>query len=331
MVALAPFASTAYVRPTRRGLQGRGGYATAVLLWVAVALAWAAPAPWAVQAGLLLGGLVLVGAPHGIFDIDVALWAAPRRGRVAWLTVLLAGYLGLMIVVAAGWAWAPGATLAGFLAVSVGHFGLEDGPARGACPALERGVGAGVRGAAVILGPALLHPASVDAVFAALAGTTPARVEAVTAAVAAPLVAVWVAGLAFTLAGQAKRRAGGEAAELLGLCALFAVAPPLLAFAVYFCGVHAVRHAVEMARLSGARGVRAQAGWAARRMAPVAAVLALGLAVALAASPRLTGATAASAVVWSFRLLAALTLPHLVLTPRLARRAASCRREAGAG
>ena len=281
------------------------------LMWTAAAALAAAPVAPALQLQALLIGMALTGAPHGALDLDQALWATRGRGGTGRLLAFLAAYLLLAGVVLAGWALAPSATLVAFLITAAWHFGQdEDG---GDAPALPRGVRAvraAARGGAVILPAAALHPAATTPLFAALAGASPAAVQAASHAILPGLCALWAAALVASLIGLVRTGRAGAAAELGGLATLFALAPPLAAFAVYFCGVHAVRHAAEVARRSGARRPLA---WLVVRLGPAVLVSAAVLA-ALAARGGLDGAA-----VWSFRILAALTLPHLVFGPALER------------
>lgn len=284
-----------------------------ILLWTAAAALCVLPVAPTLQVQALLVGVALTGAPHGVLDIDQAVWAT--RGGIARLLLLLAAYLLLVGVGLAGWRWAPAATLVAFLSAAAWHFGQDEEELAGAGEAAAsagraRLVRAAARGGAVILPAAALHPAATTPLFAALAGASPAAVGAVAHAVLPALCAVWAAALAAALVGLVREGRRAAAAELLGLAALFALAPPLAAFAVYFCGVHAVRHAAEVARRSGARRPLA---WLAVRLGP-AALVSAGVLAALTARGGLDGAAA-----WSFRILAALTLPHLVFGPALER------------
>ena len=269
------------------------------------------PLPTAVQATALLAGVAVIGAPHGVLDIDLALWAAPGRRRLRWLACVLAAYVGLIAVVLAAWTMAPAATLVVFLAASAGHFGAEDAGDD------ERSLlRTATRGLAVVLLPMLLHRAEVAPIFAALAGEPSRQVEAVLSTAAPALAVGWGSLAGATAVSLMRRRAVAGAAEFAALAALFAFAPPLLAFTVYFCGVHAPRHVAVTAARSGLPPA-ARLGWALRRLAPAALVTG----AVLYALARADGAGAAST--WTFRALAALTLPHLVLTPWLERRATS--------
>lgn len=282
-----------------------------VLLWTAAAALAVLPVAPALQLQALLVGVALTGAPHGVLDLDQAAWATRGPGGATRFAGFLAGYLLMVAVVLAGWGLAPAATLVAFLLAAAWHFGQDEDDDLGASPTPSvRRVRAAARGGAVILPAAALHPAATTPLFAALAGTSPAVVEAASHLVLPALCALWAAALAAALAGLLRQGRRAAAAELAGLAALFALAPPLAAFAVYFCGVHAVRHAAEVARRSGARR---RVAWLALRLGPAALASGLVL-VALTRRGGLDGATA-----WSFRILAALTLPHLVFGPALER------------
>ena len=84
----------------------------------------------------------------------------PRYGRI-WFGVFALPYLGASALVLLAWQAAPLATLAGFLALSVLHFGEEDaGPGQP--------VEALVRGGLPIALPALLQPEETARIFAAI-------------------------------------------------------------------------------------------------------------------------------------------------------------------
>lgn len=317
-MAFAPGLSV--VRPRRPPMAlhlGELGLA-AMIMWGGVAIS-AAPLSASVQIVALLVGVALIGAPHGIFDIDLALWAAPCRRRRRWVGGFLLVYLALMAVVAVGWLVIPKLTLIGFLAVAAFHFGCEggDGASHGPwdiAPTFVRGV-------AVILGPILFHAEATAPIFAGLAGVSVTQALAGGAVAASVLAPVWIAALVVVIGLFACRRAWREAAELSGLIALFVIAPPLFAFTVYFCGVHAVRHTRAMVRAAALREVaavsRSRLAWAARRLLPAAAVCSLAVLVVLVYGRGSFAEVGGQAVLWTFRVLAALTIPHLILTPML--------------
>ena len=285
------------------------------VLWTGVALCWFAPVSLAVQAGVFLAAVAILGGPHGVFDLDLARWAAPRHRRAAFLTAFWAVYVGLAALVFVGWRWTPALTLAGFLVAATVHFGVEE--TRSGAGWVERTVLAAARGMTVVGAPVAVHPVVVAPIFAALAGTTTETMAALIYIAAPCFIVLWLAALATAAASLWRAKSWPDALELCGLVALFVLAPPLLAFTIYFCGVHAVRHVGDMASHFRRRRGAPLAAWVVRRILPAAVVTGAGL----LALTRVGGEGAA--LLWSFRALASLTLPHLLLAPLLEQRAAA--------
>ncbi len=131
-------------------------------------------------------------------------------------------------------------------------------------------------------------------------------------------MAAWVvaAVVAVTTALRSGHRTVALDIVLIGL--LGAVAPPLVAFAVWFGGWHALRHCARMLTVEPgcaelvATGRRARGGAALRRSCRVAvrrgltAVAALGWFTVVAPDPT-------TIVAEVLRLLLALTVPHMVV------------------
>lgn len=259
------------------------------------------------QLTVLLGGMALVGVPHGAFDHLVARPVlAPQLGAVWWVP-FGAGYFGLAALVGLAWWVAPAWTLAGFLAASVVHFGLgdvEDGLAPRAVP---RWLAVLVYGATPILLPVALHP---DAAAPVLAGLADVPVPAMVAALhpAAWLLPAWAAAFGWVL-WAAHREGLGVAERLLTLTA-FVVLPPLLAFGLYFTAGHAMRHVLRLGAWYSPVDGRRAAGWLLRTIVPWAVGTAL---VGVALAWRGDDLTAA-VLVPAFRAIAALTLPHMIVT-----------------
>ena len=278
--------------------------------WLAAAaaavacLAALSPPDLPAQAAVLLAGVVLVGMPHGAFDHLVAARVLrPRLGRVWWVP-FLGFYLALAGLVMLGWAVAPVVTLAAFLALSVLHFGLGD-----AGQGAPRITAVLARGALPILLPIALHRAAVAPLLAALADMETGVMASILAD-ARWLLLPWSVVFIVGLCGEVAR---GERAEALALCVAFALLPPLLAFALYFCLCHSVRHLLQLGAMLAPSDAR-DACRALSRVAVPAALLCAAGAALLAAN----GTEAALTPL--FRLLAALTLPHMVVTLGLERR-----------
>ena len=266
----------------------------------AAALLLAATALLPQEAGWL-AVLVLViglGVPHGALDGEVAKpLLRPRFGR-AWFPVFAAPYLALTAAVLVAWRLAPEATLAGFLALSVLHFGREDaGPGRP--------VEALVRGGLPIALPALARPEATARIFAVVTDT------------AMPVLPGWWgffarAWLCLALVWLlAARPAPRLLRELAGLALAFLVLPPLSAFGLYFVCLHAPRH---MRALAGDPTRAPAVDRMGRAVVLALPVFGLTLLVGLLLWPTYPQAPGPERLLaLTLQLLAALTLPHLLL------------------
>ncbi len=244
-----------------------------------------------------LAAIVLLGVPHGALDGEIARpLLRPRWGR-AWFGLFALPYLALVASVLLAWRAAPLATLAGFLAISVYHFGLEDaGP---------HPLAAAVRGGLPIAAATLFQPVATAHVFGAAALTALAQPPEWLMAASE----LWAVAAVVWAANCMLRRHWRLLAEPLVLTGLFAVMPPLTAFAIYFVAIHAPRH---MARLVGdKRAPRLHslrdAVW--RSVPLTLATVAIGAAL----WPYFPGLPADRLLAVTLQLLAALTLPHMLL------------------
>ena len=287
--------------------------AVAVGLMTAFCLASVAGVPFGLglQTAVLLGGIVLVGFPHGAFDHCVARPVLERLGRY-WWAPFGAGYIGVAGLVWLAWVMAPAMTLAGFLAVSVLHFGLgdvEDGLAPTAVP---RGVAVLAYGALPLLLPVALHPGEAAPVLAALAGVSD-EVMQHSLQGAIWLLPAWVAAFGWTMLAAWRERRG--VVERLATATGFVLLPPLLAFGLYFGAGHSVRHVMRLGAWHAPHDPVAAAKWLARTMLPAGVICAAGL-----AGLALLGKDVIADVLSpSFRVIAALTLPHMIVTTWLER------------
>lgn len=281
------------------------------------------PAPDLPAQLVVLAVLVaLLGLPHGAADpLAGAALLRPRLGRV-WPLAFGGLYLLAALAVLALWALWPAGLLLVFLALAVAHFGAEDVGASG--PVLPGRAGAaleaGLRGAVPVALPVLVHAGETAALFAALLPGVDARTVASAFPPLAGPGAVYPAALGALALWALGRGRLPLAAELAALVAAFVVLPPLLAFAVYFCLWHAPRHTLgQAARLAPgdpAAGLRR----IARTALPVTlATIGLAGAVFILRPTGLEAETAGLRVI--FLGLAALTVPHIVLTAIEARTA----------
>lgn len=285
------------------------GIAAAAALW---------PGSGYEAAGLWLwaASLVVVGMPHGAYDLSAAVRERGGPGRAA---PVLAAYGVITLAGVAALLAAPAWTLAVFLVLSAHHFGVSDS-------VLTRGrtrfgaaahAGAFGRGLVVIGSPLAFHGSAAWEPFAVIAGAFGAETAGVSAwvgvagAVGAVLGAVLVGiGLVGTRAGG--RSSAEELAVVGGAAALAWAAPPLLAVGVYFVVVHASGHCL---RGLDPRGPTSRPGVrnAARVHAESLWLLAPSVLAVLAAAPMFGGWTARGIALSFLAFCAAATLPHHLL------------------
>jgi len=260
------------------------------------------------------GGLVIVlaiavavaGLPHGALDPWVARRAGLWRTRSGCLAFHLA-YVGLAAAVLITWRWAPGASLALFLAISAWHFA---GDWRDHLSGWARAL----VGTALLALPAWRWPHEVTDAFVLLSGASGAAIASTLVALA-PWLAAGIVGVALIVS----RRSGRAALELAALAGLALLLPPLVYFIVYFCALHSLRH-LRLAAAGSAPDAR-------RRMGGVAVLYTALSLLAAAAAWRWLPSVGTQA--WNVDLLrlvfiglAALTLPHMLVVMHAERAAA---------
>jgi len=276
------------------------------------------PAFWAVAAGLLLAVafgaplgqslavtaatavFIIGGLPHGAYDIAL-LRKAIAPGRQTLLLVV-GGYVAVALTMVALWLTAPLFALILFLLIAAVHFG-ED------WQMLEEPLLRIAAGAAVIAVPAVSHPADVSALFVAMSDARSALLVQIIGAAAPVILMVTAVGLAEAWRGGDRAWAGAMA---LSLIVLF-VAPPVIGFALFFAFLHAPLH------LDRARTVlsdMSRSRWLATGALLSGAAILGWLALRQLAPVRIDESLASQA----FQLLAAVAVPHLVLSHWLERR-----------
>ena len=245
-----------------------------------------------------LAAVVLIGLPHGALDGAIAIHLGFARRAVSFLSFLLL-YVGMSALVVGAWLLAPTACLFAFLIISLLHFGAGD--ARHGTGWL-RSAEVIAHGGLVIAGISQMHRPEVDVIFGYLTGQDTMLlwqgIDILTAVVGAALIVCLAQALWY-------RKWRSTAAELGALALLFAMAPPLVGFAVYFCGVHSARH------ISGILGALRRE---MSRLAMINQAAAFTLASWVAGGPQ----PVVMRVV--FIGLAALTVPHMILVDGFFRR-----------
>jgi len=184
---------------------------------------------------LALAAVVVIGLPHGALDGAIAMHLGFSRKPMIFMRFLLL-YIAMAGLVVGVWMLAPTISLMLFLLISMLHFGAGD--ARHGAGWL-RTVEIIAHGGLVIVGISQLHHPEVDVIFGYLTGADTALVWQ------ALDVMTVIVGLATVICigqGLWYRRWRSTALELVALSVLFAMTPPLVGFAVYFCLVHSARH-----------------------------------------------------------------------------------------
>ena len=182
-----------------------------------------------------LAAVTLIGLPHGALDGAIAMHLGFGRKPLIFIRFLLL-YVGMAGLVVGAWMLAPTACLVAFLIISMLHFGAGD--ARHGTGWL-RTMEIIAHGGLVVVGISQLHRPEVDVIFGYLTGadTTPVwNILDIMTVVVAIAVAICI------VQGLWHRRWRITALELVALGVLFAMTPPLVGFAVYFCLVHSARH-----------------------------------------------------------------------------------------
>jgi Brp/Blh family beta-carotene 15,15'-monooxygenase len=268
------------------------------------------------QLALVALPIALLGVMHGGLDPWVGdVIIRDRLGRSGRLFFVVS-YLAVMAIVIACWLLAPLATLAGFLLISVLHFGEQDAYA---FAGRSDGLSVAVFGAIPVLGPVAAHPVEVALIFGWLTGVEKSVLAEILSWLAQPLIAIWVVGAGMLVARMHIEREANRRLQLAGLGVLVAsmiLLPPLIAFAAYFCLLHSFGHLLDMAaRSHGPWRDWSPGQWASRLWPATLGALALGmLGWVLLSGVNTGGAIGREALAQIiFCGLAALTVPHVLL------------------
>ncbi len=257
-----------------------------------------APAVDPLTSLLLVATLIFfLGVPHGALDPCFAQKLLGVKGWRAWLQFVVI-YVGLAGCVVLIWWQAPLVFMSGFLIISILHFSRDLAPPTAKISTL-------LYGGAIIVLPTILHFSEMLELFTLIVGAEGAQTIVVALrALAWP----WAVALAILICFEAIKnwRVGFE---ILSVSLLAVVAQPLIAFTVYFCGMHSLRHLLrtqQYVNLSVGRLL-----WIC--LLPMLGVSAL---VALAWLYLPASSYDSRLLQFVFVTLAALTVPHMLLVDR---------------
>ena len=184
---------------------------------------------------IALVAVVLIGLPHGAFDGAVALAVGYGKTLKLMLGFILV-YIAIAAFVVAFWMIFADIALILFLMISVVHFGIGDSQSG---RWLARTTQTIAHGGLVVVGISILHRSEVEPIFVHLVGSETALVWQFLNIASLGLIVVLIMYLAQAFVLPSLRI---RFFELVGLALIYYFLPPLVGFALYFCGVHSVRH-----------------------------------------------------------------------------------------
>ena len=254
------------------------------------------PEAVAAAAILFIGG----GLPHGAYDI--ALLRRTGLLNPAGLMLAVGGYIAVAALMVLLWALVPLAALLLFLAIAAVHFG-ED------WQMLDEHLLRVAAGAAVIGAATIGHPAQVSALFVEMSDAR-ATIVAQLVTAAAP-VALLVTAVGIVVAWQSGSR---QWAVAMTLCLILLIAlPPVAGFALFFVFLHSPRHLAQTRLVLYDMTVNRWIGTGAL----LSGIAILGWWGLQSVAP---SHVAPAMVAQAFQLLAAVAVPHLLLSCWLAQR-----------
>ena len=240
--------------------------------------------------------IVVAGIPHGTLDVEIAALHFGQTNKSGKARIL-AGYIACASAMIMLWLVAPEAALVLFLVISIVHFSRDW--RGGVDPFLAMMVGW-----ALVALPALSHPQQVATIFQTLTGNENGAVIAALLACASIPALLGCLVFAYWTYIHDDRQTSVEVVTCI-VAALFL--PPVIAFAVFFCGLHSPRHMADALKESGPMSKLKKS---LILVAVFALSLGLGVLIYIGAG---AGTIDASIVRSAFVLISTLTLPHFIL------------------
>lgn len=240
--------------------------------------------------------IVIAGIPHGTLDVEIAAAHFGQKGITGKIRII-GGYLLCAAAMVFLWILLPELALISFLIISIVHFSRDW--RGGVDPFLAMMVGW-----ALVALPALASPDDVAMIFAALTGSNNGAVIA--ALLGAASVPAALGSLVF--AYWAFRHDDKQSAlEVLACIVAALFLPPLVAFAIFFCGLHSPRHMADALRETGDLSPL-------KKTAIICAVFALSLGLGVLMFLYQGDVPADMGIIrTAFILISTLTIPHFIL------------------
>lgn len=266
---------------------------------------------------LVIVGLGLIaGVPHGAVDHLMATRLA--RGRS--LTAVVAAYAGVAAVAWVLLRWAGPAALVAVVTLSAVHFGLGELEVSRRLTGWRPGRLSAAATVVAGSGALALPLARSGEQFSAVAAAVSPGLARLLAAAPLPvgITVAWLACAAVAITAALRDGHGVVALDIALIGALGFLAPPLVAFAVWFGGWHALRHSARLLTVEPGCAALLADGHrraAVHRLARLAVLPSLAVLTAIGALAWFTLASPepTEAVAEALRVLLALTVPHMVV------------------
>ena len=184
---------------------------------------------------IALAAVVMIGFPHGAFDGAVALALGYGKSLKSTLGFVL-GYVAIAASVVAFWMIFPDVALILFLTISILHFGIGDAQSG---DWLTRTTQILAHGGLVVVGISIMHRTAVEPMFVHLIGSKTVLLWQFLNIASFCLLVVLIA---YFIQAFMQSEVRIRFAELVCLGLAYYFLPPLVGFALYFCGVHSLRH-----------------------------------------------------------------------------------------
>lgn len=240
--------------------------------------------------------IVLAGIPHGTLDVEIAAAHFGQKGITGKIRII-GGYLFCAAFMVLLWILLPELALISFLIISIVHFSRDWRD--GVDPFLAMMVGW-----ALVALPALASPDDVAMIFAALTGSNNGAVIAALLGAASVPAALGSLVFAYWAFGHDDKQ---SAFEVLSCIAAAFFLPPLVAFAIFFCGLHSPRHMADALRETGELSPL-------KKTAIICAVFALSLGLGVLMFLYQGDVPADMGIIrTAFILISTLTVPHFIL------------------
>ena len=240
--------------------------------------------------------IVLAGIPHGTLDVEIAAAHFGQKGITGKIRII-GGYLLCAAAMVLLWILLPELALISFLIISIVHFSRDW--RGGVDPFLAMMVGW-----ALVALPALASPDDVAMIFAALTGSNNGAVIAALLGAASVPAALGCLVFAYWAFRHDDKQ---SALEVLACIVAALFLPPLVAFAIFFCGLHSPRHMADALRETGDLSPL-------KKTAIICAVFALSLGLGVVMFLYQGDVPADMGIIrTAFILISTLTVPHFIL------------------